>query len=222
VIEALVLAAPLKVKIYGDGNNQLNGKNIINVKMLPPTAILGRYFGGAKDTFRPFLGLGGSYGIFFDVKATEALNTYQGGASSGDTTVSVKNVMGFGPFAGFKAQVDDDWHVSLNIGKLRYKTEATLVTRNTTITGASGVTKDYGVNALQGIGAGDAISPTVKANGTPAGYTAGQSIDTTTALMCDLARAKYGNTNCNHGTFVRKQSTSMDATMFMLSVGRAF
>lgn len=222
-IEALVLAAPLRVAVYGDGRNGLNGKNIINLKMLPPVAMVGKYFGSAKDTFRPYLGLGGSYAIFFDAKATETLNTYQGGRSPGDTTISLKNTLGFGPFAGFKAQVDDTWHVNLNVGKLRYKTNATLVTRNTTFTSESGVLKDLGVNMQEAIKTGeDNYNPTVKVTGTPAGFTAGSSVGTTTALMCDLARAKYGNTDCNHGTFVRKQATSLDATMFMLSVGRTF
>lgn len=222
-IEALVLAAPLRVAVYGDGRNGLNGKNIINLKMLPPVAVLGKYFGDAKDSFRPFVGLGGSYAIFFDAKATETLNTYQGGRSPGDTTISLKNTLGFGPFAGFKAQVDDTWHVNLNVGKLRYKTNATLVTRNTTFTSESLVLKDLGVNMQEAIKTGeDNYNPTVKVTGTPTGFAAGSAVGTTTALMCDLARAKYGNTDCNHGTFVRKQATSLDATMFMLSVGRTF
>jgi len=40
--------------------------------------------------------------------------------------------------------------------------------------------------------------------------------------MCDLAKLKYGNNECNHGTFVRRADTILDNTMFMFSVGRSF
>ena len=148
------------------------------------------------------------------MRATEALNTYQGGASSGDTTINLKNALGFGPFLGVKTSIDDDWHLNLSVGKLRYKTEATLTTRNTTITSASGVVLDYGPNVTVANtdGAG-AISGTIYPN---------DGTGVITALMCDLAAAKYKNNNCNLGTFVRKQSTVLDNTLFMFSVGRRF
>jgi outer membrane protein len=229
MVEAYVLAAPLDVSVYGDGNNHLNGKNIINLKLLPPTAVLGRYFGDAKAKIRPFVGLGGSYAVFFDVRATDALNNYVGGSSAGDTSVSIKNALGFGPFVGMKAQLDDAWHISLNVGKLRYKTEATLTTRNTVITSNSEVLLDYGDYVRQAISASNAVlNSTVKSGNAPTGYTAGQSIAGTTALMCDLARARTlaqtgtVGTSCNLGTYVRKQSTVLDNTMVMLSVGRQF
>lgn len=213
-VEAFVLAAPLKVSVYGDGNNGLNGKEIIKLKMLPPVAILGRYFGDAQARVRPFLGFGGSYAIFFDTKATGALNTYQGGVTAGDTSVALKNAMGFGPFAGVKMQLDDDWHVNFSIGKLRYKTEATLITRNTTITANSEVLKAYGPAVQGAIDAGESLNVRDRATGA--------DVSTTTALMCMLAKYRDGRDGCNLGTYVRKQSTVLDNTMFMLSVGRRF
>jgi outer membrane protein len=211
VLEAYVLAAPLKVDVYGDGHNHLNGQNIMKLKLLPPTAVLGRYFGEKNDAIRPFVGFGGSYAMFFDVRATDFLNSYQGGGNAGDTTINIKNVMGFGPFLGVKAELFDGWHFSLNVGKLRYKTEATITTRNTTITSDSLVLQDYGVNAQNANSAGAGVLAT-NADGT----------NGVTNLMCDLANAKYGSTTCNHGTFVRKQSTVLDNTMFMLGVGHSF
>ena len=235
--EAFLLAAPLKAEVYGVGQNSLAGQRIIDLKLLPPTAVLGRYFGAKDSRIRPFAGLGASYAIFFDVRATDTLNTYQGGP----TTISVKNALGFGPFFGVKAQIDDDWHVSLNIGKLRYKTEATLVTRNTRITADSAVIRDYGLQTSyvnttgisdtlgggQNPSTGGPNSPITVApaqGGIPqvAGFPVGAQVAPLTALMCDLARAKYGNNECNHGTFVRKQKTKLDNTLFMFSVGRSF
>ncbi|WP_081961096.1 OmpW family protein [Aquabacterium sp. NJ1] len=201
VLEAYVLAAPLKVDIYGDGANHLNGQKIVSLKMLPPTAVLGRYFGAAKDQIRPFLGFGASYAMFFDARATDYLNAYQGGASAGDTTVTVENVLGWGPFLGLKANIDESWHASISVGKLRYKTDATLTTRNTTITSGSDVLKDYGPRLA---------------------YTIENSPVSTTALMCDLAKQKFGNSTCNLGTYVRKTSTTLDNTLFTFGVGRSF
>ncbi|MEK8087028.1 OmpW family outer membrane protein [Aquabacterium sp. A3] len=220
VLEAFLLAAPLKASVYGEGRGSLNGKEIINLKLLPPTVMLGHYFGNEKSRIRPFVGLGASYAIFFDVRATPTLNSYQGG----DTTVSIKNSFGVGPFFGVMGQLDEDWHISLNVGKLRYKTEATLITRETRITSESAVTSDYGpaidiaIDSLNSLGS----RPEFAGANPPDGYVPGQPVQPLTALMCDLAKAKYGNNNCSHGTFVRKQSTRLDNTLFMLSVGRRF
>lgn len=213
-VEAFVLAAPLRVSVYGDGNNNLNGREIIQLKLLPPVAILGRYFGEAQARVRPFVGFGASYAMFFDTKATSTLNTYQGGRSPGDTSVSLKNAMGYGPFAGVKMQLDDDWHINLNIGKIRFKTEATLITRNTTITGDSEVLKAYGPAVQGAMQVGEELEVKDRATGA--------DVSTTTAVMCLLAKYRDGREGCNLGTFVRKQSTVLDNTMFMLSVGRRF
>lgn len=222
-VEAYVLAAPLKVSVKGDGvngsglPNGINGVDIIKTKLLPPTAVLGYYFGKQGDRIRPFAGLGASYAIFFDARATQALNEYQGGGGVGDTTVSIKNSLGFGPVLGVKTDLDDTWHLNFSVGKLRYKTEATLVTRNTTITSNSAVIRDYGPNVVNTNvnGAENALNTYLRPQYKDTGYVV-------TALMCDLAATKYRNDNCNLGTFERKQNTVLDNTMFMFSVGRTF
>lgn len=223
--EALLLAAPLKVTVQGDGvngygaPNGINGKDIIKVKLLPPTVYAGKYFGKKGDVVRPFFGIGASYALFFDVKATDALNEFVGGASRGDTTVKLKNVLGIGPFLGFRSQLTDDWYLGLTVGKLRYKTEATITTRNTTITSDSAVVQGYGPNVNNAISEAD--SRTLQGY-TPTDPNTHQAIGVSTALMCDLAAAKGISNTCNLGTYVRKQSTVLDNTMLMFSVGRAF
>lgn len=221
-VEAYVLAAPLKVTVKGDGvngsglPNGLNGVDIIKTKLLPPTAVLGYYFGKQGDVVRPFAGLGASYAMFFDARATQALNDYQGGVGAGDTTISIKNALGFGPFLGLKTDLNDVWHLNFSVGKLKYKTEATLITRNTTITSKSGVIRDYGPNVVNTNvnGAESALRSYLRP--------AYSDVGVVTALMCDLAATKYRNDNCNLGTFERKQNTVLDNTMFMFSVGRTF
>jgi outer membrane protein W len=223
-VEAFVLAAPVKAGVYGDGKNHLNGKKIIDTKLLPPILKFGRYFGESTDVFRPYLGVAASYAVFYDTRATAEMNAYEGGGSPGDTTVKIKNVMGFGPFVGLNIQPkQSDWSVGLSVGKIRFKTEATLTTRNTVISDSSQVLLDYGLVTNGVIANGNVVlQPQVSANGTPAGYVAGQTVSATTALMCDLARAKYGNNDCSHGTFVRRSATTLDNTMIMFNVGRNF
>lgn len=207
-VEGFVLAKPIDVTLQGDGPTSLNGKDIIKLKLLPPVVKLGHYFGSRGDTIRPYAGLLGSYAVFYGIKATSTLNDYVGGANPNDTTVGVKNAFGWGWMLGARAEVSDDWHVAFNIGKIRYKTEATIVTHNTVITKDSGVLKDYGPNAVQAVLQGNSVIEHGQGG--------------VTQLMCDVARAKYGNTSCNHGTFTRKASSALDNTLFVLSVGRTF
>jgi outer membrane protein W len=230
-IEGMVLGAPLQAAVYGDGDNHLRGKKIIDTKLLPPIVTLGRYFGNPDQGLRTYAGLGVSYAVFYDTHATQTLNAYQGGAAVGDTTVRIGNVFGAGPFMGLNYSTGNDgWQFGLQIGRLRYKTESTLVTRNTHITSDSIVLKDFGAYASSGLVASDGVyavsdpnaAVTVKANGSPVGFTAGEAVHITTAVMCDLARAKNGSQDCNQGTFVRKASTTLDNTLFMFSVSRAF
>lgn len=204
-VEAFVLANPIDVTIQGDGPNAMNGKDIIKLKMLPPVVKLGRYFGSKESTIRPYAGLLGSYAIFYDVKATDFLNQYVGGMSPNDTSVGINNVFGWGWMLGARAEANDNWHIAFNIGKIRYKTEATLVTHNTKITSESAVLADQGANVQQAIIAGNGVIP-----------------GGTTQIMCDLAQAKYGNTSCNQGSFTRKATSTLDNTLFVLSVGRSF
>lgn len=228
-LEAFVLGAPLKASVYGDGPNGLNGKKIIETKLLPPMVSVGRYFGESKDALRPYVGALASYAVFFDTRATNELNTYQGGRSPGDTSVKINNAFGIGPVVGFRYQPQSgNWFVGMSLGKMRYKTEATLITRNTTITSASQVINDYGAYVTQAIAGGNAIyaqnSPvTANLSGPlPVGYTAGQEVTLTDALMCDVAKNKTGSDSCNLGTYVRKSSTILDNTLFMFSVGHSF
>jgi outer membrane protein W len=204
-VEAVVLGKPVDVTIQGDGPSGLNGKDIVKLKMLPPIVSFNHYFGARGDRIRPYAGVLGSYAVFYDVRATSTLNDFVGGQNPGDTSVHINNTFGWGGMLGARAEVNDDWHMAFSVGKVRFKTEATLVTRNTVITGNSPVLQDYGPKVQEAIKGGD---------GTIAGGT--------TQIMCDLARAKYGNTSCNHGQFVRTASTAMDTTLFMLSLGRTF
>lgn len=222
MVEAYVLASPLKSRIYGDGVNAMNqpngvaGKHILNTKILPPVLQVGRYWGDKSAKFRPYTGVMGMYAIFFDSEATSALNEYMGGSSPGDTTVSVKNAFGIGPAVGFKFQIDDRWHASFNVGSVKLKTQATLTTRNTVIRSGSAVLNDYPVQIQQAI----FVAENAVASTYPRQFGPSQG-GAVTALM-RLVSQDRGLANDSLGTYVRKQNTTLDSTILMFSVGRTF
>jgi outer membrane protein W len=240
VVESYVLAAPLStsVSIRGQAADidqgqvakdaqgnvtyhpiAINGQKIITSKLLPPSILLGRYWGDKDWKFRPYTGVMGMYAIFYDTKATQSLNSYVGGSNPGDTTVSIKNAFGAGPVIGFKYQYDDTWHASFNLGHIKLKTVATLTTRNTFIKSGDAILGDLG--AISGlIGTGE------QAYG---------AVGCAFGVTCDLVRQNGGLTSLiskgianergssnSLGTYVRKTETELTNTIFMLSVGRTF
>ena len=239
--EAVVLGVPLRVSVYGDGvkstggvgttpigsaPNTLSGKEILTTKMLPPIVRFGYQFGDRTWSVRPYAGVAGMYAMFFDTKATPFFQDYQGGK----TTVNLKNALGVGPVLGLNTENvgDTGWNIGFSIGMIRLKTEATLVTRGTTITSKTDVTNDYGgnvVNAIKVIGEQDIVADARAIQD----YFPGQSVypeGFTTELLRDLARYKKEvngqGDGATLGTFVRKQRSTLDNTIFMLSVGRSF
>jgi outer membrane protein len=216
LVEAYVLAAPLKSEIYGQGvtpmqrPNGIDGKHILSTKLLPPTVMFGRYWGDKQAKFRPYTGLMATYAIFFDTKATQAFNDYAGGTSPGDTSVSLKNAFGVGPALGFKYQFNDDWHASLNVGSVKLKTQATLTTRNTVIRSGDAVLNDYPADILNAIATANSLSVLPAFSG-----------GAVTVLMNAVSESR-GLSNGSLGTYVRKQDTTLTNTLFMFSVGRSF
>lgn len=211
-IEAFLLAVPLNVSAYGEGTNPrgkpngVSGKEVITTKMLPPLGIVSYNFGGKDSLVRPYIGLGATYAVFFDTKATQAFERYAGGS----TTVSLKNAFAIGPFAGIQTRLSDNWHLNLSVGQLKLKTTATMSTANTSIRSGDAVLYDYdpGLTAaltVTGEGAWD---------GSP-------DKGMTTAVMETIAKARTGNSN-SLGTFVRKQDQSITTTILTVSVGYNF
>ena len=242
-VEALVLGAPLRASVYGAGTNdrgdpnQLDGQKIINTKMLPPMAKFGYYFGNKSWVVRPYVGVAAMYAIFFDTKTTSYFDDYQGGK----TSISLKNAFGVGPFIGLQSDVaNSGWRVGFSVGKIKIKTEATLVTRGTMFKTGDLALKDYkstmvdAINnaeiVLQENGTTTGIRKTANSMANQVGALVGLPVadiapnGMTTELMKDLAAYKQvaQNGDGTLGTFVRKQRSTLDNTIFMLSVGKSF
>jgi len=218
LVEGFVLAAPLKIKIYGDGvradgvtPNTVNGQHLATTKLLPPLVIGSYNFGSKTDRIRPYIGLGVMYAVFFDGKPTEFFNDYQGGK----TSLTTKNTFGAGPFAGIQTAIDDDWHVNLSLGRVNLRTTSRLVTSNTNITSNSAVLRDISATGVSGTDFPQLVDLGEGANGdgtfTNAGFT--------TRLM-DVVKAQRGSNSL--GTYVREQKMKITNTIITLSVGRSF
>lgn len=237
-VETYVLAAPLSTSVSVRGTTTrinetrgsgevtrpiaINGQKIITSKLLPPTALFGYYFGNKEARFRPYVGGMAMYAIFMDTKATQTLNNYVGGTNPGDTTVSLKNAFGAGPVIGLRYQIADKWHASFNIGSVKLKTQATLVTRNTNITSDSAIVRDLGpISDRLATGENVYASPTSSAcTDTLTCETIKNLNGGLTSLVMKGVMADRGTDNL--GTFVRKTDTTLTNTIFMLSVGRSF
>jgi outer membrane protein len=229
-LEAFLLGLPMKIKAYGDGTREddgaplgLSGHQLISAKMLPPTFLLGRYFGDKNAKLRPYLGVGGAYAIFFDAKTTNFLDTYVGGK----TTVALKNSMGWGGFAGLQYNITDATTIGLNLGLLKLKSQATLTTRNTIMLGEGdladrgvpSVLRDYPLYVRRAMfAAGPSGSGVTLGNG--------REVINLTDLTEGLAilrqaegRAAPGD---GIGTYVRKQNIDVTSKLFMLTVGHSF
>ncbi|WP_105190155.1 OmpW/AlkL family protein [Pseudoalteromonas sp. T1lg48] len=100
----LIAATPFSHDV--DGRAGLKGASIGEVKHLPPT-LLGQYhFGQAGDKFRPFVGAGINYTIFFDEEAGQDLKTVLG---TNDVDVELDDSLGLAAQVGFNYALDKNW-----------------------------------------------------------------------------------------------------------------
>ncbi|MFY8273092.1 OmpW/AlkL family protein [Pseudoalteromonas sp. SSDWG2] len=102
----LIAATPFSHDVNGRAG--LEGAAIGNIKHLPPT-LLGQYhFGQAGDKFRPFIGVGVNYTIFFDEQASQDLKTVLG---TNDVKLKLDDSFGFAGQVGFNYALEQNWGI---------------------------------------------------------------------------------------------------------------
>lgn len=136
IVLELVAATPFSHTVNGAGG--LAGAEIAKVKHLPPT-LLGQYhFLDASAKFRPFVGLGLNYTVFFDEEPTEALRaTAKALFGSDDVKVELDSSFGVALQAGFNYHIDEKWGVHGMISKIDINTDASVYAA-----GVKGLTSD--------------------------------------------------------------------------------
>lgn len=224
LLEGFVLAQPMTIKIYGDGvradgvtPNTLNGKHIATTKLLPPLVIGSYNFGAQTNRFRPYVGVGVMYAVFFGAKTTAFFDTYQGGK----TTISTKNTFGAGPFVGLKTDINEDWHVNLSVGQIGLKTTSRLVTSNTQINSGAAVLND--INAVGPVGSPALadVANAIRVGDELVSPLIGSGDVGLTTLVMELVKRNNNNAS-DLGTYVREQKMKITNTIVTLSVGRSF
>jgi outer membrane protein len=126
----LPLAAGFKHDIVGAGAIAGVGK-IADVKALPIT-LLGQYrLFGAKDEFRPYVGVGPTYAKFYKARSTAVLTALTGGTPANPTTVSVQSKWAATVQLGAGYAIAPGWSVDANVTKTFLKTRTTLSTGQT-------------------------------------------------------------------------------------------
>ena len=209
--EAFVLAVPPTASLTVTGVQALQGQVGLTTKVLPATVILNHYFGDKRNRWRPSLGIGGAYAMFFDAKANAVINEYAGG----QTTVTVNNAFGYGPFVGLQYQADAGWHFSAQLGYMKLRTTATLITSQTHLNAQSSVVRGYpegsqvagAINAILGI-PGDPDNP-----GLPNGA------DKVTTLLQSVEATQSDK---SLGTYTRTLKAQLDPYILSLNIGYRF
>ena len=140
----LPLALPFKHELTGDGAIAGVGK-IGEVKALPMSLFAQYRFGEAKAKFRPYVGAGPTYAMFFDELSTPTLSALTGGTPANPTTFSVKSKLALTLQVGASMALNDRWFLDVMLAKTFLKTRNTLSTGQTLDITLDPVTVSVGV-----------------------------------------------------------------------------
>ena len=117
----LVTATPFDHNVNGTGG--LAGNKIADIKQLPPTLFAQYHFFDNSDAFRPFVGVGVNYTVFFDEQPTDALKATLG---TDDVEVKLDNSFGFAAQAGFNYMMNESWGLHAMVSVIDIETDATV------------------------------------------------------------------------------------------------
>lgn len=117
----LVAATPFDHNVNGTGG--LAGNKIADIKQLPPTLFAQYHFLDSSYAFRPFIGVGVNYTLFFDEQPTAALKATLG---TDDVQVRLDDSFGFAAQAGFNYMINDNWGVHAMVSIIDIESDATV------------------------------------------------------------------------------------------------
>ncbi|WP_440902974.1 OmpW family outer membrane protein [Catenovulum sp. SX2] len=87
---------------------------VAEVTHLPPTLLAQYYFGDASAEFRPYVGAGLNYTVFFEEEGVGALD---------GTEVKVDNSFGYALQAGFDYKLNDQWSANAAVWYINIETD---------------------------------------------------------------------------------------------------
>ncbi|KZN42569.1 OmpW/AlkL family protein [Pseudoalteromonas luteoviolacea] len=121
IVFELIAATPFSHTVEGQGG--LAGNDIAQVKHLPPTLLAQYHFFGAGDKFRPFVGVGLNYTVFFDEEASAALKQT---LKTDDVKVDLDSSFGVALQMGFNYDINEKWGLHVMVSKMDIDTDATV------------------------------------------------------------------------------------------------
>jgi len=139
---AVELLAATPFEHTANGKGELAGLDIVDTKQLPPTLSL-LWYPSTAGNFKPYLGPGLNYTIFFDeditgpAAATLATLGLIGGSASLDAS------FGLSVQAGFDLHLNDTWFVNASVRWINIESDASLK-----FAGGARLTSDVEINPL--------------------------------------------------------------------------
>jgi len=118
---------PYEHEIVGDGAIAGSGK-IGSTKQVSPTVFAQYRFGEAKQTVRPYLGLGLTYARFYGEKGATALTVMTNPGGGTATRMSIDPAWGLSAQVGATLDLSDRWFLDVAVVKTKLKTTTTLST----------------------------------------------------------------------------------------------
>jgi len=115
----LVAATPFSHDINGSGG--LNGVAIGSAKHLPPSLFAQYHFGSADSQFRPFVGLGANYTIFFSEEVDSELKAALG---TDDVELKLDDSFGLAAQVGANYSINDKWGIHVMASYIDINTDA--------------------------------------------------------------------------------------------------
>lgn len=122
----LPLALPLKHNIVGAGSVAGTGK-LGETQALPITLLAQYRWGEAKSQFRPYVGIGPTYAVFYKERGTNRLTGLSGGTPGQPTGLSIENRWGMTVQLGLSVALDERWFVDAALTKTWLNTRSHLL-----------------------------------------------------------------------------------------------
>lgn len=126
----LPLSAGFKLDVVGAGALAGAGR-LAEVKAMPVTLMLQWRFGAADAALRPYLGLGPTYGRFYDSRSTAALTAITGGTPARSTNFEFESTWTASVQLGAVWRFAPRWQVDASVWHTPLKTEGRLSTGQT-------------------------------------------------------------------------------------------
>ncbi|KXO08488.1 Outer membrane protein W precursor [Moritella sp. JT01] len=110
----LVAASPFTHEVALEGIGV-----IAEVHQLPPTLLAQYYFGNASSKFRPYVGAGVNFTVFYDTKFNDA------GTDAGLSNLDMSNSVGLAAQFGIDYMINDKWLVNASVMYADISTDVT-------------------------------------------------------------------------------------------------